>query len=157
MSSKMNGVFFGTLLVIFGLLGLAVNLGYLELGLESIALLFLALGAYFLVHYFTGNRGLLFPALLFIFLSVPFWLTLKGFDHLIWVQAGWILAPGLAFLGASLQGGSYAPLAIPGGIVTAVGLFVVLEDQYHISFEVVFASALIFAGLVILWRSQRAH
>lgn len=157
MSRKTNLIFLGTVLVILGCLGLAANLGYFRLGIESMALLFLVLGAYFLVHYLTGNRGLLFPALLFIFLSVPFWLTLKGFDYLIWVQAAWVLAPGLAFLGASLQGGPYAPLAIPGGIVTAVGLFLILEDQYGVSFEAVFASALIVAGIVILWRSRRSQ
>lgn len=156
MSKKINGIFLGTILVIFGCLGLAANLGYLQLGVEVIALAFLALGGYFLLNYSSGNRGFLFPGLLFIFLSVPFWLTLKGFDDFIWVQALWVLAPGLAFLGASLQGGSYTPLAIPGGIVTAVGLFLILEDQFGISFETVIAAALIVVGLVILWRSHRA-
>lgn len=156
MCKKTNGIFLGTVLVILGCLGLAANLGYLQLGIESISLGFLVLGAYFLVNYLTGNRAFLFPALLFIFLSVPFWLTLKGFDNYTWVQALWVLAPGVAFLGASLQGGSFAPLAIPGGIVTAVGLFLILEDQYGISFEAVIATALIVAGLVILWRSQRS-
>ncbi|HHW99306.1 MAG TPA: hypothetical protein GX738_06720 [Firmicutes bacterium] len=156
MSRKTNSIFLGTLLIVFGCLGLAANLGYIQLGLESLAFVLLALGGYFLVHYLNGNRGLLFPALLFIFLSVPFWFTLKGFDHLVWVQAGWVLAPGLAFLGASLQGGPYSPLAIPGGIITAVGLFIILEDLYGISFETVIATGLIVAGVVLLWRSQRS-
>ncbi len=156
MSKQTKGVFLGVVLVIAGCLGLAANLGYLQLGVEAISLGFLALGGYFLLNYFSGNCAYLFPALLFIFLSVPFYLTLKGFDNYTWVQSLWVLAPGLAFLGASLQGGSFAPLAIPGGIVTAVGLFLILEDQYGISFETVMAATLILAGIVILWRSQRA-
>lgn len=146
----------GVILVIFGCLGLAANLGFLQLGVEVIALALLALGAYFLVNYLSGNPGFLFPALLFIFLSVPLWLTLKGFDDYAWSQSLWVLAPGLAFLGASLQGGSYTPLAIPGGIITAVGLFLILEDQFGISFETVMAGALIVAGLVLLLRPRRA-
>ncbi len=155
MSKKLDRIFLGTILIVFGCLGLAVNFGYLRLGLESLALVTLAFGGYFLIHYLSGNRGLLFPALLFLFLSLPFWFTLKGFDHLIWVQAGWVLAPGLAFLGASLQGGTYTPLAIPGGIVTALGLFIILEELYGVSFETILAAGLIVAGIALLWRAQR--
>ncbi|HBK86783.1 MAG TPA: hypothetical protein DDZ53_12210 [Firmicutes bacterium] len=156
MSIRNNRLFVGIILVIFGCIGLGVNLGYLQLGTEVIALALFALGAYFLVNYFSGNPGCLFPALLFIFLSVPLWLTLKGFDYYAWSQALWVLAPGLAFLGASLQGGSYTPLVIPGGIITTVGLFLILEDQFGISFETVMAAALIVVGLVLLLRSRRA-
>ncbi len=157
MTKKISGIFLGTVLIIFGCLALAANLGYLQLGVEVVALLFLALGGYFLVLYLAGNPGFLFPALLFVFLSVPFWCTLKGLDYLIWVQAGWVLAPGLAFLGASLQGGPYAPLAIPGGIITAVGVFIILENLYGVSFETVLAIALIVAGMVLLWRSRHSR
>lgn len=156
MTRKQNGLYLGTVLVLAGSFALLTNLGYVDIGVEALALVFLALGGYFLANYLSGIPSFLFPALLFIFLSVPFWLTLKGLDTYSWMPALWVLAPGLAFLGASLQGGPFSSLVIPGSIVTAVGVFLIIEDQFNISFETVIAAALIVAGLVVLWRSRQA-
>jgi hypothetical protein len=156
MAKRANTIYLGLMLIAFGGLGLAINLGYLQLGAELISLLLLALGGYFLISYFSGIRSALFPALLFIFLSIPMWLTLAGFDGYAWVPPLWVLAPGLAFLITSLQGGSYTVFAIPGGIISTVAVFLLVEEQWGISFETVLAASLIVIGLVILTRSRRS-
>ena len=93
----------GLFLVLAGGLGLAINLGYLQFKVDMVAAIPFLIGCYLLIDAFNDQRDNLFPALLFLFISVPLYLTLAGYaSQRFWPF--WILAPGLAFLVTSLQG-----------------------------------------------------
>ena len=155
MQRQTKGLYWGLICVVVGVLGLAVNLDYLQIGIEMVALAPLALGIYFWLNFRAGNPSALFPALLFVLISVPLFLTLGEYTYGKWYSL-WLFAPGLAFLGSCWLGGDYVWLALPGGILTLLGFFLVAEgwlDQY---FDIIIAVVLILVGIAIMWRHRRS-
>lgn len=149
-----SGTYFGLFLILIGCVGLAVNFGYLRFSVEMVAGIPLLLGCLLLVSVVSGNRANLFPALLFLFLSVPLYLTLAGHSgERFWPF--WVLAPGLAFLGTSLQGGAWSHMLIPGGIVTGVGLFFLSQEWWDIDWHLALSVGLLLIGAVMLFNNRR--
>lgn len=152
---RRNGGWLGLFLILAGCLGLAINFGYLQFSVEMVAGIPLFLGVLLLITVFTGNKSNLFPALLFILISVPLYLTLAGYNgDAFWPF--WVLAPGLAFLGTSLQGGSWSHMLIPGAIVTGVGLFFLSQEWLNFDFELTMSVALLAIGALIFLRSHKS-
>lgn len=148
-----GGFVLGTFFVVIGLIGLAVNFGYVRLSVELVALAPLTLGLLILLSAFPANKPALLPALIFMFVSIPLYMTLHGMDMGKWWPL-WILAPGVAFLCTSILGGSLVYLAIPGSIITITGFFFLTEAWLNIEFELVVSLGLIGLGALLLLRRQ---
>ncbi|MGI6358568.1 MAG: hypothetical protein ACOX2K_07765 [Bacillota bacterium] len=139
----------GWFLVLGGGLGLAINLGYFQFRVEMVAAIPFLLGSFLLYDAFSGHQDNLFPALLFVFISAPLYLTLAGYaNQRFWPF--WVLAPGLAFLMSSLQGGAWRPMAIPGTIITAVGLFFLAQEWWNVDWHLALSIGLLMVGALLL-------
>ncbi len=153
MKRHSDGFVLGSFFILVGMIGLAINFGYLELSVELVALAPFALGLLILFSVFRGNKPALLPALMFILISIPLYMTLAGYAMHTWWPL-WILAPGLAFLCTSLLGGSLIYLAIPGTVISATGLFFLTDTWLNIEFELIVSVALIVLGALLLLRRR---
>ena len=150
-----GGASLGLFLILVGCFGLAANFGYLRFSVEMVAGIPLFFGCLLLVSVFTGNKSNLFPALLFILISVPLYFTLAGYNgDGFWPF--WVLAPGLAFLGASLLGGAWGGMVIPGVIITGVGLFFLGQERLNLDWQLTMSIGLLALGTLMLFRSRKS-
>lgn len=155
MQKRGNSVL-GLFLILGGCLGLAVNFGYLSFTVEMVAAIPFILGCFLLYSVFTGNKDSLFPALLFIFLSVPLYLTLADYSgQEFWPL--WVLAPGLAFLGASLLGGAYRAMIVPGTIVSGVGFYFLSQEWWDLDWHLVLSVGLLVVGALLLLPQRKGN
>lgn len=154
MRQNRGGSVLGLFLILAGFVGLAVNFGYLRFSVEMVAAIPFLLGCFLLFSVFTGNKDNLFPAALFILISVPLYLTLANYSgQRFWPF--WVLAPGLAFLVSSLQGGAYRAMAVPGTIVTGVGLYFLGQEWWDLDWQLALSVGLLAVGVLLLITQRR--
>ncbi len=136
MKGKVSSIFWGILFILAGAALLADRMGWINFSLFSTntwVYIFAAAGLIFLIAYFLSglrNWGLLFPALIFLAISLTIWLTDQG-QVGSWIGMPVLLSVAIPFYVGFLMDRKAWGLLIPAWVLTVTAFTTLTADSVN--------------------------
>lgn len=152
---KSSNFIFGLGLILFGILLLFQNFGYIRINFSDIWPFFVILAGLGFWLGYLGNRenyGLIMPGTILIVYGLMFlYCAVEGWYTMQYVWPFFLIGPGIGFFLMYLLGKHDRDLLIPGTILTLLGLFFFMGRTGYFRYWPVL---LIILGIIILIRHQ---